>query len=891
MKKLYLALSILLLSAGARAQIVITPGSTPGYTATTIMNKLLGPGVIGMNAVLTCLPTAHGTFSVTASSPLIFDSGIVLTSGVATQAAGPGSFFASVDNGAPGHPMLTTLAGSTSYNACLLDFDFRPAGDTVRFNYIFGSEEYPGYTCSPFNDPFGFFISGPGYPAATNIALVPGTNIPVCINSINCGATGGYPLSTCTAMGPGAPFCAYFINNAAGTLITYSGITRKLMAIATVTPCDTFHLKLGVSDANDGIYDSGVFLEAGSLTSTSISVAPQGINPNDTTSSQYCVRGCMPGKFVFKRRGNLANPFTIKYLIGGTAVNGFDYTWIPDSVIIPATDSVQILWINGLPVPPTGPKVVKLYILAPYTCGGMPAILDSAELTILDSFRLNILTSDTAICRGQYVTLMADGDTMLDFTWTPGTALSSTSTLSPVIASPTVTTTYTLTGVFPGCAPSRDRITITVYERPTPDAGPDLKITCHGTPLQLGVTATPVGIPYTYLWSPGTDLSNPNIANPVFTPSDSVDRWQYVTVSAPVYDCSSTDTIFLHVLPNDFQLHTLDTIICYPAGSYQVRGIGDTEFSYSWSPTTGVSDPLIYLPTIAPPYPPAETIYTVTASYPNCPDIKHTIKYSIWDPRVDILISDTTVCIGLPMPLNVRYTPEELPYTFTWSPTTYLIDATTSLAPQFFTMVPGVYKYTVTVETPMPTCKWEDSITIMVAPPVKITIDPADAIIKYGEEIQLTATQATSDPLFYTWVPNDGSLTNPNINNPVAKPLDSTLYTVYGMNQWGCIDSAKTIIYVETDMTEYIPTAFTPNGDGLNDLFRIRGIKYQRIVDFKVYDRWGAVVYDHKTGDAQGWDGTINGRPADIGVYHYSIIMAKLGNVDKVYKGEVTLIR
>lgn len=891
MKRLYLALSFLILSLGAQAQIVITPGSTPGYTATTIMNKLLGPGVIGMNAVLTCLPTAHGTFSTTVTSPLIFDSGIVMTSGVATQASGPGSFFASVDNGAPGHPMLTALAGSTSYNACLLDFDFRPAGDTVRFNYVFGSEEYPGYTCSPYNDPFGFFITGPGYPSATNIARVPGTNIPVCINSINCGATGGWPLSSCTAMGPGAPFCAYYINNAAGTIITYSGITRKLTAIATVSPCDTFHLKLGVSDANDGVYDSGVFLEAGSLTSTSVSVDPQGMNPNDTMNSQYCVRGCIPGKFVFKRKGSLANPFTIKFVIGGTAVNGYDYGFIADSVIIPAADSTQTVWITGLPVPATGPKTVKLYILAPYTCGGVPAIIDSAVLTILDSFKLNILTADTAICRGQYVTILTEADTMLDFSWTPTASLTPTAIASPVVATPTVTTTYSVIGTFPGCSPVRDRITITVYEPPTPNAGPDVQITCQGTPLQLNVTATPIGIPYTYSWSPPTYLNNPNIANPVFTPLDSIDHWQYVTVSAPVPGCSNTDTIFLHVLPNDFQLHSMDTIVCYPVGTYQIRGVGDTEFTYNWTPAIGVSDPSVYLATINPPYPPSETIYTITASYPNCPDIKHTIKYNIWDPRVDILTNDTTVCIGLPMPLNVMYTPEDLPYTFSWTPSTYLINSGTSLTPDFFTMNPGIYKYFVTVQTSMPTCSWQDSITITVAPPVKIVINPAEETIKYGSELQLTAIQVSPDYLFFTWVPNDGSVSNPNINNPIVKPLDSTTYTVYGMNEWGCIDSAKTVIKVDIDMTEYIPTAFTPNGDGLNDLFRIRGIKDQKIVDFKVYNRWGEMVYDYKTGDAQGWDGTIDGKPADMGVYHYSIIMARLGNVDVVHKGDVTLIR
>jgi gliding motility-associated-like protein len=191
----------------------------------------------------------------------------------------------------------------------------------------------------------------------------------------------------------------------------------------------------------------------------------------------------------------------------------------------------------------------------------------------------------------------------------------------------------------------------------------------------------------------------------------------------------------------------------------------------------------------------------------------------------------------------------------------------------------------------MPTCKWEDNITITVAPPVQIVIKPGNTVIPYGSQLQLDAIKLSPDYLFYTWVPNDGSLSNPNISNPIAKPLDSTMYTVYGMNEWGCIDSAKVEIDVDIDMTEYIPTAFTPNGDGLNDLFRIRGLRYQKIVDFKIYNRWGQVVYDYKTGDSQGWDGTLFGEPQPMGVYNYAIIIAKLGQIDRVYKGDVTLIR
>jgi hypothetical protein len=146
MKKIYVSLAVLLLIVSwplfSIAQITVVPG----VTAAAMANKLAGPGVVVMNPVLTCATNAYGTFSGT--STLSFDSGIVLTSGTANTSGGvigvngPASGFASTGNGTPGDPSLSGLiGGSTTYDACILQFDFRPVGDTVKFDYVFGSEE------------------------------------------------------------------------------------------------------------------------------------------------------------------------------------------------------------------------------------------------------------------------------------------------------------------------------------------------------------------------------------------------------------------------------------------------------------------------------------------------------------------------------------------------------------------------------------------------------------------------------------------------------------------------------------------------------------------------------------------------------------------------------
>ncbi len=259
---------LLFISTFSFGQMTVTGG---GYTATQLATHLQGPGVTVFNATLTCPSNAYGEYVVSGTPGM--DSGIVLTTGSVSDYAGgfgvsgSASIFASTDNAAPGDAELSSLTTEPTFDACILEFDLQAVGDSIQFKYRFGSEEYTDYTCSPFNDVFGFFITGGAYTTPTNIALVTGTSIPVCINSVNCGATGSYPFSTCTALGAGSPFCAYYVNNLADTVITYDGLTTVFTAMAAVNPVDTYHLKLAVADVSDGVFDSGVFLESPSLIS------------------------------------------------------------------------------------------------------------------------------------------------------------------------------------------------------------------------------------------------------------------------------------------------------------------------------------------------------------------------------------------------------------------------------------------------------------------------------------------------------------------------------------------------------------------------------------------------------------------------------------------------
>ena len=185
--------SLLIFVIQANAQMTITPATTPPFTPTNLINQVfLGDGVTVTNVTFTGSNTAVGAFN-NGLNTVGIEEGIVMTTGNVTllntttnNNSGSGS-----DNGAGSDVDLVSIAGTNINNAAIYTIDFIPTADTLRFNYVFASEEYPDFVCS-INDVFGFFISGPGFSGpytnmATNIALVPGTTTPVGVNTINLG--------------------------------------------------------------------------------------------------------------------------------------------------------------------------------------------------------------------------------------------------------------------------------------------------------------------------------------------------------------------------------------------------------------------------------------------------------------------------------------------------------------------------------------------------------------------------------------------------------------------------------------------------------------------------------------------------------------------------------
>lgn len=178
--------------------------------------------------------------------------------------------------------LLTTISaggGSVNFNNFIcIEFDFIPHFDAINFEYIFASTEYNNYTCSQYNDIFGFFLTGPGvsgsyYNGSKNLAVVPGSsNTPVCINSINSGMSSSGSNAGCTFVDPNFQSYSYLFNSNNPTDSNYvnfpfNGYTESLSISDSLMPDSTYHLKMIISDVTDNVLNSAVFLNANSFVS------------------------------------------------------------------------------------------------------------------------------------------------------------------------------------------------------------------------------------------------------------------------------------------------------------------------------------------------------------------------------------------------------------------------------------------------------------------------------------------------------------------------------------------------------------------------------------------------------------------------------------------------
>ncbi len=927
LKKTSLLVIVCFFAGFCKGQLVITSQSN----AQALAQKLVGDGVTISNATLVADPRATGFFKNVSGTNIGIDSGIVLTNGRAktvltgldptgldgdgTTAAYPNAFasvllfpLTTFSGDADLANLINLSTADSTHDATILEFDFVPLGDSIKFRYVFSSEEYPDFACpgagTIFNDAFAFFIEGPGFPVRTNIALVPGTTQPVTIANINDQGCSSYPQ--------------FYVNNESNVFFTHNGHTKVMTALAQVQPCQTYHLKLVIADVADGIYDSGVFLEAKSLTSNSFQLTNL-TQLDPTTGNSYLVEGCAVGALKIRRQAATLFSQTINLGYTGTAVNGVDVQLLPSTIIIPANQTEVLLnifpTIDNLP---EGIEYLKIYTLAP--CG-VATPTDSATIQIRDYDTLGITPDTAVICPGGSIQLTATTG-YISYLWEANPGLSNI-LISDPIATPLTDSTLFVCTSQEGTCHGRDsafvywkrlkllstrnvncqsastgqivvgtnvdwiapieyaidnspfqpnstfnNLPVGTYTIKVKDATgcidslvvniaqtfPDLLITnaatvngsCTGTAdAMITVTATGGKPPLQYSVN-GTTFQTSNIFN--------VAPGTYTVTVKDDNGCTNVLSNISVQFDNTITLSTgANPTICESKNATLPAATNGT--SVIWTPATALSSTTILNPVASPI---VTTKYYIKSTLGICDKIDSVTVFVNPAPTANAG-RDSVICYGGSTQLSGSGGTD-----YNWSPATYLSGTNVS-DPRV--VKPATITYYLSV-TDANGCKSlsKDDVKITVLPPAKLYAG-ADTAVAINQPLGLFALDINHIGfLKYQWSPETG-LNNPFISNPVATLSDYITYLVVtASTASGCegIDTIRVKTFKGPEI--YVAGSFTPNGDGTNDVLRAFPVGIKLFSYFRVYNRYGQLLFSTTNPDI-GWDGKIKGYTQSMGTF------------------------
>jgi gliding motility-associated-like protein len=775
----------------SNAQLVVntTTYTAPDPATSLVNNVLLGTGVTASNIVFTPgvnSNTQLGYFNGS-NSNLGLDSGIVLSSGNVLDAM-PGSFVGFAGNFmAMPYPDLLNVANSVPplinqafnvngvYDVAVLEFDFVPSSDTVKFKYVFGSDEYQTFINSNYNDVFGFFISGPGITGpfggnSQNIALVPNSNppLPITISSVQPALNG-----------------QYYIDNPNNTTVGLNGFTTVFTAMSPVTCGLTYHIRIAIADGSDASLDSKVFLEANSFSSQGVQLTGS-VSIGGTDSILY--EGCGVATIEMMRPGDVTLGDTVHFIIGGSPNNG-DYTNFADSLVYQPGQQSAFLNINAY----QDNTVEGLDTITITTIGGVcSTLISTITMYIADvpAVFANAGNDTTLHCAGDPATLHASATGGLPgyfYTWQNGLGSSRIITVNP-----TVTTSYVVM-VQDTCQQVFDYDTIVVnipVVNPIIVTGsPDQDIVCPNQPATFTASAVGGTPPYNFLWQ------NPFTAGSTATFITPVDQWFVVEVTDDCNILHGYDTVNVNLIEvNQLTAFLPEEIrICLgESATTQVEVFGGVlDYRYTWTNVTS-DEPSI---TVAPTN---NSIYMVTVN----------------DSCGNTTSASVLVSINYPV----------ADFTYTSDPT---------------------------------------------------------------NDYKIIFNNASLNPVLNSWDFADGILSSDM--HPDHIYADSGSYDVKLVMQdtSGCVDTVINVVWVNPDLRVLIPSAFTPNGDGLNDVWEIQGQGMEQL-SFIIFDRWGGKVFDNGNSvNNNKWEG----KEMPQGVYSYKIEAKSFtGRLYNKY-GSITLIR
>lgn len=533
------------------------------------------------------------------------------------------------------------------------------------------------------------------------------------------------------------------------------------------------------------------------------------------------------------------------------ASGGILYNWSPAS-------SLSNPNISNPVATPSATTVYTVTVTDPNGC------VNSDTLLVLVAAKVPTFAgNDVSICIGQTSVTLGGNPTSPNgtfYTWSPPAGLNNTSIANPV-ASPTVTTTYTLVTANDTCS-GIDTVTVFVNPIPVVSAGADVTV-CLGDSVTLSAQGGSA-----YSWSPASGLSSSVISNPVASPAVTTNYTCTVTDSN---SCTNLDTVLVSVLSLPPANAGANVSVCF-GDSVSLNTAGGV--IYSWSPSTGLSNPNISNPVLGAT---ASTNYTVTVTDVNGCVNRDSLLVFVWNLPVITAFSDTSICSGGTATLNATGG-----VSYSWSPSAGLSNVSVPNP----TASPSISTTYVVTGTDANGCSSTDSVIIAFS--LMPSANFGYALFPACEGVQIQFSDSSLNATGWLWNFASGTSTQQNPSYDFSYQNSYTV-TLIAYNP-PCSDTVSKIIAVN-GLSQYAFTqetnVFSPNADGMNDCFQlVSGGKYHGCANLTVFDRWGVPVF-HSAYSGQCWDGrTSAGEMVPQGTYFYIFDLKELQ-----LKGFVTVVR
>ncbi|MFK7809260.1 MAG: PKD domain-containing protein, partial [Saprospiraceae bacterium] len=541
-----------------------------------------------------------------------------------------------------------------------------------------------------------------------------------------------------------------------------------------------------------------------------------------------------------------------------------DYYWEP-AIGLSCTECLDPWVLN-----PTDTIVYTLIVIGPEGC---PAEADVTVFVRPYEMPNLALPADQTICANDLVQItvgVTNNVDVLTYQWdTSALGLSCYNNCFNPVASPEVSTNYTITVTSTENCSATDSVFVTVEDLYQPFTGPD-KTICEGDSIALDAS-----FGEDPQWLIATDLTCTYCPDPIAFPNTTT---TYVVSVTTTSGCLVIDTIVVNTLAADEVGAGEDFAICLGEVA-ELQGYGPGEIS--WSPDFNLNDSTLVNPTATPT---SDTEYIITAVNGDC-TFKDSVLVEV-NTKTELESTDYLICEGEEIELSVNGFADD----YEWAPSEGLSDAFVANP-----LASPVENIDYTVYGTLGICEPDTAFAFVEVIPAPDFVMSSTRYYLEGQTIQLDVRLLEDGNYTYQWSPAIG-LSCTDCNRPSVSPTEDIVYTLTLTDEdTGCSFSQSVSVERLTSCAVDlvgVPNAFSPNDDGVNDVLRLTvSPTIPEVRKFSVYNRWGGLVFSANN-QFESWDGTYKGQKLQEGVYVYFVeYVCGLDGKVLIDKGDITLVR